>query len=455
MILRLTLEGSTTMWTRRRTWAIATPAAMLLCLPVAAGAATARLDGGVLRIEGAPGEVDRIQLAAAGSNEQGPTMRVDGTDPGPGCIQLANDAGCPVNQIVSIVATLGDRDDTFDGGSFAMPMRVEGGDGDDELEGGDGADELLGGPGDDELHPGSRTGGSAVVNVLDGGTGDDLFLLSSSRRDGEDVIGGAGRDTATYQDSGTPVIADLDGIADDGDPNAGGTGVSEGDNLRPDLEVIRGSRGNDVITGSDLPDELDGRDGDDDLLGLGGDDDLAGGPGRDRLVGSTGNDTLLLVDGAADRCSTAAPNAPPGTDLVDADLADSQLICLRLPLLPVVPIRIVFRPVDEPAAVVIANRRVLVRKNGAVGGRLDCPPTTRGGCKGVVRVSGRRGTPVLARSKPYVLRKGRSATILVRPRPGRVGALRALRFARVSAVEQGPSRVGPRTTLAFLPVTRR
>jgi hypothetical protein len=90
--------------------------------------------------------------------------------------------------------------------------------------------------------------------------------------------------------------------------------------------VVTLGDGNDAFDAGDyaLPMRIDGGAGDDELRGGGGDDQLTGGPGRDRLLGLDGNDTLHLVDGTADHCSAAAPNAPPGVDRVDADTKDAE-----------------------------------------------------------------------------------------------------------------------------------
>ncbi len=330
---------------RRRLRAVVTGTAVLavLAAPTVASAATARLDGGVLRIEALPGEVNHVNLGAAGVGIDGPTLRVasNGLEPGEGCFRLGGSSvGCPRDGITQIVATLGDRDDSFDGGGIEIPMVLDGGDGRDELEGGEAGDELRGGPGRDTLAGGSRLGGDPVANVLDGGLGDDVFLLSASRRDADDVRGGDGLDTARYDASGVPVVADLDGVADDGDPDAGGVGVGEDDNLRPDVEVVRGSRDDDVLTGSAGGQTLDGGDGDDTLLGLEGDDRLIGGAGLDTLHGGADNDTLELRDGREDGCSTSGPRTPPGVDVVDADAVDTsdlhRYLCFLRTVRPVV-----------------------------------------------------------------------------------------------------------------------
>ncbi|MCL6435463.1 MAG: ExeM/NucH family extracellular endonuclease [Leptolyngbyaceae cyanobacterium HOT.MB2.61] len=68
------------------------------------------------------------------------------------------------------------------------------------------------------------------------------------------------------------------------------------DLIRPSLNVIEGTRGNDTINGTEGPDRINGNNGDDTIRGLGGDDVIEGGRGGDIIYGGGGNDIL-----AADR----------------------------------------------------------------------------------------------------------------------------------------------------------
>ena len=114
-----------------------------------------------------------------------------------------------------------------------------------------------------------------------GGPGDDL------------LVGGAGADTASYEDAEGVVAANLT------------TGVSSGDrgvdsfrsiaNLTGGMfaDTLIGNGGANVLIG-----ELFGGfgDEDDELFGQAGDDTLIGGPGNDALVGGSGNDTASYSD---------------------------------------------------------------------------------------------------------------------------------------------------------------
>jgi Bacterial Ig domain/RTX calcium-binding nonapeptide repeat (4 copies)/Cadherin domain len=173
---------------------------------------------------------------------------------------------------------------------------VRGGSGDDIVFGGPGDDRLAGGRGDDDLR------GLAGADRLDGGPGADRLQGGL----GPDVLsGGAGRDLADYGVRRLAVRVTLGaGRSDDGLDG-------EGDDVRGNVEAVRGGDGGDRLRGNGGPDRLSGGPGDDRLGGGRGDDRLGGGGGRDRLDGDAGDDRL---DGgaAADRVSGGR-----GADLAD------------------------------------------------------------------------------------------------------------------------------------------
>jgi Ca2+-binding RTX toxin-like protein len=205
--------------------------------------------------------------------------------------------------------------------------RLDAGDGTDGLFGGEGDDTLLGGAGDDEMS------GADGNDVLDGGPGEETLAGGSG---GDTLRGGADKDTVSYYgfgyyegneyyddvtyqqstgDSSTSsepgVSVSLDGAANDGK-------TAEGDNVDADVEVIRGSAGDDTIVGGPGPNEIlglegadriDGGDGDDNLQGGLGDDTLGGGAGKDELRGGANSDQ---IDGG------------PGEDLAIGQDDDSE-----------------------------------------------------------------------------------------------------------------------------------
>ncbi|MGF9764674.1 calcium-binding protein [Microvirga sp. 0TCS3.31] len=131
--------------------------------------------------------------------------------------------------------------------------RLEGGDGNDTLEGAGGGDTLYGDDGDD---------------LLIGGNGGDTFE------------GGAGRDTVSYATSLTAVQVYLWAV----NYNVGALG-----DTYKDIEVIVGTRFNDVIDGDTYENTFFGDAGDDRLGGQGGSDTLYGGDGSDILDGGWGD----------------------------------------------------------------------------------------------------------------------------------------------------------------------
>lgn len=118
---------------------------------------------------------------------------------------------------------------------------------------------------------GAFTGvGNDGNNQITGGAGDDVL----AGRGGDDVlVGGDGGDTADYSLASGAVSAFLDGTdTDDGD---GGVDALTG------IENLRGSEFDDTLYGSTGANVLDGGAGDDTLVGRGGNDVLRGGDGFD------------------------------------------------------------------------------------------------------------------------------------------------------------------------------
>lgn len=165
--------------------------------------------------------------------------------------------------------------------------QIDAGDGNDQLAGGNGNDTLLGGAGYDLM------GGLAGDDLLDGGIGSDR------------IAGDQGIDTVTYASRTKAVFVDLSEaqgeLADDGE-------AGEKDFVYSTVEVVIGGAGNDVLVGSTpskIPpmaysnkNTLIGGAGNDTLSGLDGDDILKGGVGNDILNGGIGNDSLYGEAGA-------------------------------------------------------------------------------------------------------------------------------------------------------------
>ncbi len=178
------------------------------------------------------------------------------------------------------------RDDVQGGGGDDS---LTGGAGDDNLTGGADADRVAGGPGNDSVN-GSIPAlvGTDGADTLRGDAGND----SLSGADGDDTLagglgadnmsGGLGRDAADYSEASGNVTVTLDDRPDDGQRG-------EGDNVRSDVEDIRGGGVQDTFTGSAGSNELDGGAGEDFVDGRKGRDQLRGGDSRDVVRARDGN----------------------------------------------------------------------------------------------------------------------------------------------------------------------
>lgn len=152
------------------------------------------------------------------------------------------------------------------------------------ISGGAGADVLLGLGGNDIL-----IGGPGAANTLQGGTGDDRYLLTAY--DTVVELAGEGNDTVETALNSLVLAANVETLI------FTGTGAF----------YATGNVTANVISGGASGDRLDGGDGDDTLRGGGGNDLLIGGSGADTLYGEAGNDILnggagndVLIGGAGD-----------------------------------------------------------------------------------------------------------------------------------------------------------
>lgn len=153
--------------------------------------------------------------------------------------------------------------------------------------------------------------GNALANAITGNSGDNRLLGLA----GDDTFdGGAGDDV--FRGGAGRDLVDYSAAAERVvafllDGEATGEGIGD-DRLRG-VENLRGGAANDRLAGSNTANTLEGNDGTDRLDGEGGADVLIGGAGRDRLFGGRGADTL--TGGAeADRfVMTAAGN---GADVI-------------------------------------------------------------------------------------------------------------------------------------------
>jgi Ca2+-binding RTX toxin-like protein len=195
--------------------------------------------------------------------------------------------------IESVIGTTGNDvitgdlgDNTLSG--LAGADVIDGLAGNDALEGGSDRDHLDGGPGTDRLN------GEDGDDELDGGPGYDG--VGGPVDAGDILVGGNGRDWATYHSHRRGVWVTLDGAANDGVASH-----SENDNVMTDVEDVTGTPFGDVLVGSDVANRLFGTEGDDFLFGHAGNDALVGEAGSDWLYGEAGlADVIFARDGDTD-----------------------------------------------------------------------------------------------------------------------------------------------------------
>lgn len=186
------------------------------------------------------------------------------------------DATGPIDGSLVTGVVTGMGTDTLESGI----EQIVGGPFDDTLEGDDGFNVLIGLAGNDTISAlggqfDALVGGAGDDN-LDGGDGDDLaenyfidaFMAPNNINDG-------------------PVVVDL----------AAGTSTGNGNDTLTSIEIVNGSRGDDVLLGNDEDNELVGMfEGDDTADGRGGDDTIDGGEGADDLDGGDGVDILGFLE---------------------------------------------------------------------------------------------------------------------------------------------------------------
>ena len=189
-----------------------------------------------------------------------------------------------------MTVSLGAGHDEFNtSDDIAVPVTVQGGDGDDRL-----------------------LGASTQADDLDGGAGNDVVTLDAPGTAGDDLSGGDGRDSIDVS-SDDPTTITLDDQPGDG-PNG------RADNIHSDFEVVYGGFGPDVIIGTADAEELNGRVGSDWIDGGGGNDRLDGGSGgsqpceADVLIGGGGDDTLGPVNGGDSVAGQAGDDILIGAD---------------------------------------------------------------------------------------------------------------------------------------------
>ena len=210
--------------------------------------------------------------------------------------------------------------------------RAFGGNGDDTLIGAAGDDFLYGEDGDDLLAFGL---GGTGADLLDGGAGNDRFLVYGSETGaGDKLLGGEGlKDVLVFLDNSTAdltaatVVQGIERLILRTDQTV--TGVDDATSWygRSGAETMVGGDASDTMRGGNGDDTLTGNGGEDVLIGGGGDDTLSGGADSDTLIGCSGAD---LMDGGAgnDRLMVRGSEMGAGDQLLGGEGSKDALVFL-------------------------------------------------------------------------------------------------------------------------------
>lgn len=229
--------------------------------------------------------------------------------------------GTPSNNGVSQLALDADDGMTSEGDDVRSDVEnITGGTGADVLSGSSVSNTINGGGGADSISGGPAHASDCTLDadVLNGGDGNDTFVLGTLTNCGDSLDGGAGTDIANYEMRTVELTLDVDGTADDGE-------ASELDNVKTTVEAVLGGTGADTMTGGTGNDELHGGAGADLISGGAGADSIFGGTGNDTLLGGAGEDYFSEKD-TADSAFTTGIIPGTGADILnggaDFDKAD-------------------------------------------------------------------------------------------------------------------------------------
>jgi diguanylate cyclase (GGDEF)-like protein len=361
---------------RARSGIVATLAlSAALLLPGSALAGTVSLYNGKLRVTASPGQANKLTVEAGTDHRgTGALVKEEGAGAtltaGSGCSRYA--AGrvyCSLPQSITVEA--GDGNDTVVSYS-RLPVTLRGGSGDDALYGSAGQDSVDGQDGDD---------------TLGGGFG------------GDSLQGGPGNDTANYSYYSSPIVVDLDDVADDGAAN-------ERANVAGDIENILGGSGADTLIGDDDANTIEG------------------GAGKDVLRSGGGDDTLRARDGERDDVACGSGHDAGTADASDAIAGDCDSLLIHPPMLArAAPVRLQSRPVRLTRRGIAAIR---LRCNAALGERCTGTVTLDVASSKAKKVkssrSGRRR--IIGRAR---FSAGRGRLAVVKVRISRNGRRRVLR----------------------------
>jgi len=290
------------------------------------------LDGDSLVING-DSRNNSISVEKTGSGyevrDQGPTGVYTGDLSNSGCTSGNSGklASCDGGLLNVILITGGNGNDTITiGNSIPAQSQVR-------INGGDGSDDLTGGAGDDVLEAGSQyqsekdggpttgnetmSGGPGVdslyadlgADVLSGGEGTDLLVSSKEVCQGHTMNGGGGKDNASWA-LVEPNRSNFAGtmrmeIGGTGGPASGCTNL---DKVGNDIESLEGSKFSDTLIGSKGDNGFLGQAGSDTFLGKGGKSYIDARDGeRDKAINCGGGSKNTVL---SDRQDPKPKNCP-------------------------------------------------------------------------------------------------------------------------------------------------
>ena len=262
--------------------------------------------GGGLQIIGGGGP-DELTVAFDPGSESFGITAARGVAIGAGCTRPAGDpkqvvcaAGGPARWLM---ADLGPGDDRLRvEGSLeaAANVRIAGGLGDDTIKAGPEDDLLESGPGADRLYGGD--GADGLVGGLPGptflyGEGDGDLLAAGGGCGGGAIVGGEGRDDASFAETQAhPGLLYISFPAD-----------------KAWVDVLMG-KGCKPVRLDDSDEDMEGSFDNDVLIGDAGPNAMLGQPGQDRFYGNGGEDTIDARDGVRDlsiQCGAGTYVHPP------------------------------------------------------------------------------------------------------------------------------------------------
>ena len=149
--------------------------------------------------------------------------------------------------------------------------------------------------------------GGAGADTINGGDGNDLFLVSGTVYEADSYTGGAGTDIVSAAADnaviGVAAISGIEYISSSGHSNVAVSvsGTMDFTAVALDgISMIQGNTAADSITGSTASDSINGGLGNDTIRGGDGNDTIIGGPGgssgNDVIYGDNGDDTFVFLN---------------------------------------------------------------------------------------------------------------------------------------------------------------